>query len=141
MKYQTIFECSILVKPTPKGRPRFTKRGFAYTPKETKDFETLLKNTISNFFSSSMIVERPLRMEAVFYIERPKSVKRDYPTSRPDLDNYLKALMDACNEIVYKDDALICDLNCSKRYSFGAPYIFLKLSYLDAVVDHEIMPS
>jgi Holliday junction resolvase RusA-like endonuclease len=141
VKYETVFEISLLVTPKPKGRPRFTRKGFAYTPKETRDYENLLSEAISKFFSSAPIEDRPLKLELVFYIQKPKSAKRDYPQTRPDLDNLMKAVMDAMNGIVYKDDSLICDISASKRYSVGEPYINVKLSYLDCVVEHEVMPS
>ena len=39
------------------------------------------------------------------------------PTGRPDLDNLIKALTDACNGIVWRDDAQIVRLMAEKRYS------------------------
>ena len=38
------------------------------------------------------------------------------PTGRPDLDNLVKALTDACNGIVWRDDAQIVRLMAEKRY-------------------------
>ena len=39
------------------------------------------------------------------------------PTTRPDADNYAKAALDACNAILFKDDAQVTDLIVRKRYS------------------------
>lgn len=39
------------------------------------------------------------------------------PASKPDLDNLLKLLLDAMNGLVYRDDALVCKITVSKRYS------------------------
>lgn len=39
-----------------------------------------------------------------------------YPTARPDLDNLAKSILDACNGVIYKDDAQIVDLITHKRY-------------------------
>jgi Holliday junction resolvase RusA-like endonuclease len=39
------------------------------------------------------------------------------PTSKPDGDNYLKAVQDALNEIVWKDDSQVVDARVIKRYS------------------------
>ena len=37
--------------------------------------------------------------------------------SKPDADNIAKIVKDACNAIVYRDDAQIADLHVQKRYS------------------------
>ena len=39
------------------------------------------------------------------------------PTTRPDADNYVKAGLDAVNEIVIADDSLVVDLVVSKKYA------------------------
>lgn len=134
MKYELACEFSILVDPTAKARPRFTKQGRAYTPKTTNDYESLVANTLKYAFKSVVIEDRPLIMELEFHIERPKSVKRPYPTVKPDIDNFAKAILDAANGILYKDDSLICDLLVKKRYA-ATGYVRLKLSYLDCVMD------
>lgn len=40
-----------------------------------------------------------------------------YPTVKPDLDNLVKAVLDAINGIVFIDDKQIVDLIVKKRYS------------------------
>jgi Holliday junction resolvase RusA-like endonuclease len=140
MKFETIYTCALLLDPRPKERPRFTKMGFAYTPDKTKSFERIVSQALEAGFNSAAIERRPLRLEITFHIERPKTVKREYPTSRPDIDNLGKAIMDAANKILYKDDALICDLELKKRYSASSGYIELKLIALDCVIDGETLP-
>ena len=39
------------------------------------------------------------------------------PTTRPDVDNYVKAALDAINEIVVRDDSLVVELTAAKRYA------------------------
>jgi Holliday junction resolvase RusA-like endonuclease len=39
------------------------------------------------------------------------------PTSRPDIDNYIKAVFDGCNEIVWKDDSQVVQVTATKRHS------------------------
>ena len=38
------------------------------------------------------------------------------PVKRPDLDNYVKAILDGANEILWHDDSQIVDLLLYKRY-------------------------
>lgn len=51
-----------------------------------------------------------------FVLSKPKSVKRKYPTVKPDIDNFTKCILDALNNIVYKDDAQIIKLQATKSY-------------------------
>lgn len=39
------------------------------------------------------------------------------PAVKPDADNLAKAALDACNGIIWRDDALICSLLVKKRYA------------------------
>lgn len=39
------------------------------------------------------------------------------PTGKPDLDNVEKAVLDGMNKIVFRDDAVACDVVKRKRYS------------------------
>ena len=38
------------------------------------------------------------------------------PTVKPDLDNVVKNATDACNGVVFKDDAQVCELDCRAWY-------------------------
>ena len=40
-----------------------------------------------------------------------------YPAKKPDIDNIQKAVLDGCNKVVWKDDALICKIEVEKAYS------------------------
>lgn len=116
---------SIPVEPVPKGRPRlgqakikgsaFRTRPVAFTPKATRIYESKLSHYI-NYKYSGPPLEGPLSLTVIFYVKKPKSTKRIYPEVRPDLDNYLKAVMDACNRKLYNDDGQIVTLSSSKFY-------------------------
>lgn len=71
--------------------------------------------------------EVPVTVIAEFYIKIPSSMTKAktelakrglvIPETRPDIDNYQKLIMDGMNEIVFKDDNLVSDCHCFKRYS------------------------
>lgn len=65
--------------------------------------------------------ERPsgaCRVEVVFFLPRPKSVKREYPSVAPDLDKLLRGVFDACTAAkVWDDDSQAVDVVAAKRYS------------------------
>jgi Holliday junction resolvase RusA-like endonuclease len=49
--------------------------------------------------------------------KRREASKGLHHISRPDVDNYAKAVLDACNGVLYLDDSQIADLHASKKYS------------------------
>ena len=65
----------------------------------------------------------------IFYRSIPKSFSKKKfaeavagtlrPTSKPDLDNTAKSILDALTGITWKDDAVISDLHLKKRYTDG----------------------
>lgn len=119
MPTQAVFEFSLDVEPTPKGRPRLTKTGKAYTPKPTKIAEENIRAELWTKWKGDPL-EGPLTVRACYYLSRPKSVtikKRPFPIARPDLDNYDKLLLDACNKVVWDDDSQIINMSSSKRYA------------------------
>jgi Holliday junction resolvase RusA-like endonuclease len=48
------------------------------------------------------------------------------PASRPDIDNFVKAALDAINTIIIADDAQIVELHARKRYGV-APKLLLSV--------------
>lgn len=129
-------EIFIPIKPQPKDRPRLSRSGYAYTTKKTRDYEEALVFFLRSKYKNEPLAG-PLSVKAFFFIERPKTVKRLYPTSRPDGDNYLKALLDAGNEILWKDDSQIIDMRAIKLYASSEPGIRLQVTQLDEVVQSE----
>lgn len=110
--------CSLFLPwvPYPKGRPRFSGKGFAYTPAKTKQAEHSLRMML--FDKSPPKLEGPLCLELIFFLKPPKSLKKGviWNDKRPDIDNYVKALTDAANGILWDDDAQIAALHAYKRY-------------------------
>jgi Holliday junction resolvase RusA-like endonuclease len=105
----------IPIKPVAKARPRMGRFGM-YTPKKTADFESIVK-TMARVHHKGPPLEGPLGAILIFNFEKPKSSKNAVPMVRPDLDNYIKAILDALNEVVYKDDAQIVKILAEKKYS------------------------
>lgn len=111
--------------PVPKARPRVV-RGHAFTPKKTKDYEVLVKDvynlTVGEYLGDSAIVAT---INLYFPIPESysKSKKRRIEdgeikhTKRPDVDNCAKAILDALNEVAYKDDAQIVESRITKHYA------------------------
>ena len=123
---------SFVVPGTPvgKGRPKFARRGaftVAYTPEKTASYENLVKVKAEEAMVGRQIIEGAVSVDIVLLITPPASWSQKkqraalagdlFPTAKPDCDNVLKGLMDACNEIVWKDDKQVVDVAITKRYA------------------------
>ena len=58
----------------------------------------------------------PVHVELIFFLERGKSVKRELPTVKPDLDHLQRAIFDALTGFAYQDDAQVCSITATKCY-------------------------
>lgn len=120
------------IEPHAKGRPRIARGGFCYTPPATKNWERRARE----IFKSSMpseVTKDALYVNVVFHVERPKSVKREFVTTRPDIDNYIKSVLDAANGVLWNDDSQIVELLSKKVY--GAPAIYIQVYKLEKATD------
>src|ERR1039458_776975 len=63
----------------------------------------------------------PVRLEADFFFERPKSVpaSRTFPTVPPDCDKLLRAIGDALSGVLWVDEAQLVEVTGRKFY--GSP--------------------
>lgn len=115
--------------PVAKGRPRLTTRGGfarAYTPDKTRRFETIVAESARASIGPIDPYSGAVELEAHFSLPIPKSwPKRDklaamegrlLPQGKPDIDNYLKAIADGMNGVVYADDSQIVTVRLTKRY-------------------------
>lgn len=80
--------------------------------------------------------EGAVKVEAVFYLTRKPSVKREYPTVPPDLDKVCRSLLDGITarsksgEIlgVWQDDSQVVRLEVSKVYAVGQSGVAVTIS-------------
>ena len=88
-------------------------------------------------------LECPLKMELLFYFDRPKNhyrtgkyakqLKSDvasWHTSSPDCDNLVKFVCDSLNGIFYKDDRIISQIIVTKKYD-NIPRTEIKITPLN----------
>lgn len=62
----------------------------------------------------------PVRVTATFWLTRPKTVRRQYPGVKPDLDKLMRSLGDGMTAGgLISDDSIIVDQNLKKRYADG----------------------
>jgi Holliday junction resolvase RusA-like endonuclease len=104
-------------EPVPQLRPRvvrnrWTNKIHSFTPDRCTAHAEKVRLYADRALKSLTNFRRltgPLELRVDVYRERPKSVKRaTYPTTRPDLSNYVKLVEDALNGLVWEDDSQVC---------------------------------
>lgn len=114
--------------PVPKGRPRITRSGHAYTPEKTREAERIVKGIAARSLRGLKPYDEPLSVELRFVMPKPKKPKFHVPASKPDLDNLVKLILDALNGIAWTDDARIVQLSSLKMYGSGSTPIGIHVS-------------
>ena len=115
-------------KPFGKQRPRMTKAGMAYTPKETTSYENLIKRACQDSKGGLYFdAEQPIGLGIKAYYPIPASTSKKakiamlngqmLPTKKPDCDNITKIVADALNGIAYHDDKQIVINVIEKHYA------------------------
>jgi Holliday junction resolvase RusA-like endonuclease len=73
----------------------------------------------------------PVKVEAVFYLTRRPTVKRELPTVPPDVDKLTRSLLDgitAKGAGVWRDDSQVVRLEVSKVYAVGQSGVAVTIS-------------
>ena len=115
--------------PVGKGRPRFARRGAfvtTYSPEKTQNYEALVKMAASNAMDGRSPMNGAVEIHLSLYITPPESWSKKkkamalagevHPTTKPDIDNTLKGILDACNGIVWLDDKQVVNATVTKQY-------------------------
>jgi Holliday junction resolvase RusA-like endonuclease len=106
------------IPPVPKGRPRFTKRGIAYTPIKTKLYEGLLHHEATLQMKGAKPYGGPVAMHVDVSLPKLKTDPlRPFPVTRPDIDNFIKTAMDALNGVAFEDDGQVTIITARKSYA------------------------
>lgn len=117
-------------QPQGKGRPKIIKiGGFSRmaTPQKTVAYEGLVAMAAMQALHGRPQFEGPVdvTLQIRFPVPASWSQKKQRmalageirPTTKPDVDNVVKAIFDGCNGVLWRDDVQVCDLRLSKRYS------------------------
>lgn len=137
---------SILViiegEPVGKGRPKATTIGGAarmYTPSKTKDYEARVRAEAASSMQGAALIEGPCMVEMRIVLGVPASYPKKkraaalageiLPTKKPDTDNVIKAIFDAFNGVVWRDDVQATDLIVRKRFG-EAPHVEVRITPL-----------
>ena len=122
-------EINIVIKgkPKPQQRHRHTKRGFTYDPSKSdkKDFLALIhaeapKQPLKGDLSIKVVFGMPYVKKHYRTGKYSGELKPNPPhayTNKPDIDNLLKFVMDAGNNVIWYDDSQIWKVEMEKIYT------------------------
>ena len=116
------------------GRARLgTVNGHAvhFTPKKTRQHEGYLRTMFALEMAQrgAQATDEAVTMTVIVYRRIPKGASKKktaammagalLPTTKPDLDNYVKAVVDAANGVIFKDDSQVVAINARKAFDDG----------------------
>ena len=112
----------IEIEPKACPRPRVTRRGVFY-PSSYIEWTKRCCSLLDSLRLPRLI--GPIELDITFVIKRPQSLRRKADPEeriphirRPDLDNYLKSVLDAAQKSgLFEDDSQIYRINAEKKYS------------------------
>ena len=124
--------------PQGKARPKIVKiGGFSRmaTPKKTANYESLVAHAAHAAMAGAPLFEGPVGCELTIHCAVPQSwsgkkqrsalASEILPTTKPDIDNVVKAIFDGCNGVLWRDDVLVVELTVRKRYA-TTPGVYVK---------------
>ena len=116
--------------PQGKARPRFSHRtGTVYTPSKTAKYEKQIRKAFIAAGGKIIPADCYVSVAVNAYFHIPKSYTKgkrlacihnvNRPAKKPDIDNTLKAVLDALNGVAYEDDRQVVEAICRKYYTEG----------------------
>jgi len=127
-------------QPQGKGRPKVVKiASFTRmaTPAKTVAYEGLVAHAAALALAGAQPFECAVRVDMHLWCQEPKSLtKRERaaiadgtkrPTTKPDIDNVVKAIFDGFNGVLWRDDVQVVDLHVSKHYTANAPRVVVNV--------------
>ena len=103
------------INPVAASRPRVGRWG-AYYSGPYKVFREVAAEKVWNTLGTDFTpLGCPLMVTIEFYVKRPKKTEKRYP--RPDIDNYVKAILDTMNGKIWEDDSQVTTLYATKHWA------------------------
>ena len=123
----------VLGEPVAKGRPKLSRYG-TYTPKKTKEYEEHIKQEwrkngykepLTGAVMVDIVFHRSIQKSGSKAVKTAKLTGKVKPTVKPDLDNYIKAVLDGLNGLAWVDDSQIVNISATKEYSLEPETVVL----------------
>lgn len=125
-------EICVMGEPVAQGRPKFSRvcgHVNVRDPEKSKNYKALVRSEAQRIYEMDKAfapIEGSCYMTLTVGRSVPKSWSKKMkamaikgeirPTSKPDLDNYVKGILDAINTVIVKDDSKVVGINAIKIY-------------------------
>lgn len=116
---------ALLGEPVPWARARLGKRGIPFTPERQRNNAATLRMAAQEAMNGQLPFDCPvmLNLHAEFAIPDSWSKRKKAqaiagiirPGKKPDLSNIVKQVEDACNTVIFRDDALIVEYGTLRK--------------------------
>jgi Holliday junction resolvase RusA-like endonuclease len=132
---------AVFTNPIAKPRARVTVRDGqkprSFTPRTAEANEWRIRERWVEKYGSEPS-EAPIHLRVLAYLPMPLSTPKSrrltaLPVKRPDLDNFVKTVLDALNGVAFRDDSQVVFLSAVKWYASSgtAPHWELAVEELD----------
>jgi Holliday junction resolvase RusA-like endonuclease len=124
-----MIEFTVYGEPVAQGRPRATTiagKVRMYDPAKSRDYKDYIRLAASQEAPETPL-EGALLLVVDIYRPIPKSFSKKKtaqaeageirPTTKPDVDNYIKTIKDALKNIMWRDDSQVVEVVARKWYS------------------------
>lgn len=96
-----------------------------FTPAHTRKYEALVRHAAGQAMGEREPFDKPVEVRVLIFLAIPQGKQKQFekygadllPETKPDIDNYVKAALDAINTIVITDDKLVWSMTARKLYS------------------------
>lgn len=129
-------------EPVAQGRPRAGKtragKTVLYDPAKSRDFKHFVKLVAAQHAPRELITG-PIDLAIDIYKATPKKYQTKpkqalieqgelRPTTKPDVDNYVKGVKDGLNKVIWQDDSQVVNLTVRKFYSMQ-PKVVVRVAF------------
>ena len=126
-------------KPQGKQRPRFSRISkTVYTPTKTAKYEKQIAKAYTESGGKCTPADCYVSVSVSAFFPVPKSYSKKKredclerilrPDKKPDMDNILKVVLDALNEVAYEDDKQVVELIGRKYYTESDGFLWISVS-------------
>ena len=109
---------SVAGMPVPQGSLKMMNGNIVHVKdKQLRAWRTDIAKTAKSCGVQIAEKEVGVVIDLMFCLPKPKTVRRPIPSTRPDLDKLVRAVLDSLTGVAYIDDGQVVEVTASKIYS------------------------
>ena len=130
------YKLTVIGQPVPKARPRYTTRnGAVYTEERTREAEDLIQLVFMDLYGKPRHTRRTTKPPSPGTFFRVDCWFFTKARFRADIDNYLKTVLDALNDVAWEDDSQVWASCCYRLLDKNNPRTEIVITSIDVDYD------